>query len=112
MEKILLSPPIAFVIILIVTALLALIFSFLAFRPQGGKRSARISEAYSCGEEFPDHMIQPDYSQFFPFAFFFTILHVVALVVATVDTQSPQTFAIAIIYVIVAIVSMYILLRR
>ena len=28
--------------------------------------------------------VQPDYGQFFPFAFFFTILHVVALMVATV----------------------------
>jgi len=40
-------------------------------------------KAYACGEDIPQTMVQPDYGQFFPFAFFFTILHVVALTVTT-----------------------------
>ncbi len=48
----------------------------------------------------------------FPFAFFFTILHVVALVIATVPTETIETFAIAVVYVVGAIIGLFILLRK
>ena len=82
----------------------------MAFRQ--GKARERMSDAYACGEENIDNMIQPDYSQFFPFAFFFTILHVVALMIATVQVDSPRAIAIAFVYIAVAIVGLMILLRR
>ena len=53
-----------------------------------------------------------DYGQFFPFAFFFTILHVVTLVVATSPARTLQGLAIAIIYVLGAILGLFILFRR
>jgi NADH-quinone oxidoreductase subunit A len=56
-------------------------------------------------------MIQPDYSQFFPFAFFFTVLHVVALVIATIPV-APDTITIALVYILVASVGLLTLLRR
>lgn len=110
MQDILLLPPIAFIILLIFVCLIYFLASFLSFKR--GKQSERAVDAYSCGEEFSGHMIQPDYSQFFPFAFFFTILHVVALVIATAQTNTLETFAIAIVYIAVAIVGLSILLRR
>jgi NADH-quinone oxidoreductase subunit A len=107
---ILLSPPIAFLIVIFSLTALSYLFSKLAFR--NGKTSERLSDAYACGEENIDNMIQPDYSQFFPFAFFFTILHVVALMIATVQVDSGRALAIAFVYIAVAIVGLMILLRR
>jgi len=104
------SPLVAFIIICAVVVLSSLLLSRCAFRekvhPDGEKK------AYSCGEEFTGHTIKPDYSQFFPFAFFFTILHVVALVIATVPIARMETLAISIVYIVGAIVGLFILLRR
>ncbi len=89
------------------------VFSFLSSKiAYTAKQSRDAKKAYACGEEFDGHMIQPDYSQFFPFAFYFTILHVVALVIATVPIESIEVFTIAVIYVISALIGLFILLRR
>jgi NADH-quinone oxidoreductase subunit A len=108
--KILLSPPIVFIIILLVMLSLYKIGSKLAFRkPQ---KLTDQQKAYACGEDFNGHLIEPDYSQFFPFAFFFTILHVIALVIATVPEETIGIFAIAVVYVAGAIIGLSILLRK
>lgn len=109
-EKIYLIPPVAFIIIFFVTVALSVILARCASRKRGN--SSESEKAYACGEDFKDHLIQPDYSQFFPFAFFFTILHVVALVIATVPTETIGTFAIAVVYVLGAILGLFILLRK
>lgn len=105
-----LTPPIAFFLILSVSIILALLASRLAIK---NKRSSdEYKKAYSCGEDFGGHLIQPDYRQFFPFAFFFTILHVVALMIATVPTETASSFWLALIYILCAITGLLILLRR
>lgn len=108
-NSILITPAIAFIIICIVVLFLSYLFSKCAFKNK--KQGENATKGYSCGEEFSDHLIQPDYSQFFPFAFFFTILHVVALTIATVPIERIETLAIAIVYVIGAIIGVFILLR-
>ena len=60
----------------------------------------------------PTSMIQPDYSVFFPFAFLFTVLHVVALIVATVPVHTAGSLVMAFIYVAGAVTSLFILFRR
>lgn len=105
----LLNPPITFLIMLAVLGFLTYLFSRIAYK---GKQTEESKKAYACGEEFTGHMIQPDYSQFFPFVFFFTILHVVALTIATVPAAAALTFSIAVIYVIGAMLGLFILLRR
>lgn len=105
-----LTPPVAFLLILLFLFILSIAFSRWAFR--SGNQKERVSEAYSCGEDFEEHLIQPDYSQFFPYAFFFTILHVVALVVATAPIENVKVFVIAIIYILVAVMGLTTLLRR
>lgn len=107
----LLSPAVAFTILFVVIFFTALLFSRLSFRRKTAQ-SADEKKAYSCGEEFTGHMIQPDYSQFFPFAFFFTMLHVVALIVATVPIETVESFAMAVVYVIGAIIGLLILLKK
>jgi len=67
---------------------------------------------YACGEDVDDPRAPPDYSQFFHFAFFFTILHVVALVVATVPRGSPGAAALAVGLLVSAVVALLMLFRR
>lgn len=109
-DTILFSPPVVFVIVLLVTLILFGFCSRYAFRKK--EKSDGAKKAYACGEDFPDHLIQPDYSQFFPFAFFFTILHVVALTIATVPVETIESFAMAVVYVAGAIIGLIILLRK
>jgi len=109
-EKILFSPPGAVIVTFLVVAILAKFFGTFASGRRQDQTDAK--KAYACGEDFKGHSIQPDYSQFFPFAFFFTILHVVALVIATVPAETVQIFAIAVVYVLAAIIGLLILLRK
>ncbi|MCX5711327.1 MAG: hypothetical protein NT060_05210, partial [Candidatus Omnitrophica bacterium] len=60
--KYLITPPAAFLIVLCVTGFLSFLFTGLAFKNK--KQSEESKEAYACGEDFQQHMIQPDYSQF------------------------------------------------
>lgn len=106
----LLSPPIAFIIVFAAIMLLAEILSRLAFKPK--TRPADIGKSYACGEDTATNLMQPDYTQFFPFAFFFTILHVVALMIATVPTNNLVSVTIAVIYIVGAITGLFILFRR
>ncbi len=110
MEKYLLTPPVAFVIILFVSWVLAIFSSKLAFKRKGPVGA--LSKAYAGGEDVKKHRVQPDYSQFFPFAFFFTILHVVTLMVATVPSGSIGMFMMAVIYIFGALFGLFILFRR
>jgi NADH:ubiquinone oxidoreductase subunit 3 (subunit A) len=109
-ENILLSPPLAFLIVLAAMLLLVLALTRLAFKPKGHTKGE--IKAYACGEDMPSHMIQPDYSQFFPFAFYFTILHVVALMAATVPAAVMGTYVIAVVYILGAIIGLCVLYRR
>jgi len=109
-QTILLSPPFAFVIIFIAAVILSCIFSRWAFRKEKNPPGAK--KAYACGEDFQEHLIQPDYSRFFPFAFFFTILHVVALVIATVPPENTGIFFMAGLYISAAVIGLIILLRK
>ena len=110
MGKILLLPPVAFIIVLAATLLCARLFSKCGFARN--KQSAGSKEAYECGEDYVSHMVQPDYSQFFPFAFFFTILHVVALMIATVPVSLNVLPILPIVYCLGAIIGLVILLRK
>ena len=103
----LLTPPVAFVLILVVALFVVYVFSKLAYRPK--HLPAGLTKEYACGEELPSHMIQPDYSQFFPFAFYFTILHVVALMAATVPVATLETSLIAVIYIVGAMMGLLVL---
>lgn len=84
----LLSPPIAFLIFL---ALFYLIY-FLAGRiaPKGNKQGGKL-KTYACGEDVPGVKVQFGYRMFFFIALFFTMMHVAALVVATLPA-GPMVF--------------------
>jgi len=124
MENWLVSPPVVFVIILALLFLLNRLFSKLAFRSDKSKPGC--CESYACGESNFDNTAQPDYSQFFPFAFFFTLAHVATLIITTIPgpigwAGMPPPAAIPVgvgalvmasLYIIASIVGLSVLLRK
>lgn len=110
MSKVLLLPPVCFIVVLVMVSAFAGILSLISFKPRN--RPDDIGKSYACGEDVPTHLMQPDYSQFFPFAFLFTVLHVVALMLATIPVETMSSFAIAVIYLAGALSGLMILFRR
>ena len=108
-SAILLSPPIAFLILLAAAALE--LWSLRALTVKGietfGKR-----KPYACGEDIQHHRLQPDYSQFFSLAFFFTIMHVVAMVITTVPVGSLSASLLAVAFTLSAAVGLAALFRK
>lgn len=111
MEHWLFFPPVTFLIILLVVLLFSALLSRIAYRGKA-EQDQEARKAYACGEDISEHRVQVDYGQFFPFAFFFTILHVLALMVATVPIETLGSFFIALIYIVGAITGLVVLFRR
>jgi len=76
----LMLPPVVFLISLMLVWLFSRLTAGLA--PQG-KDSEGKEEPYACGEVVSSEKAEPDYKMFFPFAVFFTLLHVAGLMIAT-----------------------------
>ena len=106
MESFLMSPPVTFIVLLLISFGLSLVSKRVAAR---GQDSEGKMQAYACGESMEENQGQPDYTEFFKFAFFFTIMHVVVLVVATDPAGLSVTSAV---YLGVTVLSLFMLLRR
>lgn len=81
--NILLFPPIVFILSL---CFIYLLFKLITPAPSKNSPSQPATgkfKPYGCGEEVSGEKAVPDYNQFFPFAVFFTLLHVAGLVIAT-----------------------------
>ncbi|HEX7319792.1 MAG TPA: hypothetical protein VF399_05485 [bacterium] len=87
----LISPPVAFVVFLLFFYLLYYIGSLMApkLKNVGGKLTS-----YACGEDVPGVKVQFGYRLFFFIALFFTMMHVAALVVATLPTGPIVIFGL------------------
>ncbi len=110
MSMLLFAPPIVFVLLLALVWALSAGSRPLSYQRKGPRGA--LDKPYAGGENIPSHRFQPDYSQFFPFAFFFTILHVVTLIVATSLARTLESFGIAVIYVLGVLLGLFILFRR
>ena len=106
----LLIPPAAFIVILLISALLSRVSRAIEYHDSGAPGGKY--KSYACGENVEKPRLQPEYSQFFPFAFFFTIMHVVALVIATVPKETHGTAFIAALFVLCALSGLFILFRK
>jgi len=109
MIKALLYPPIVFLLLLAVIWAVSVIlarFSYRASSSQEGKKP------YACGEDTYDSSAQPDYSAFFPYAFFFTLAHVATLMLTTVTVETMRILVMALVYISAVGVGLYILLRK
>jgi len=68
---------------------------------------------YACGEEYEGVKAEPDYRTFFPFAVFFTIMHVAALMIATLaSANTSAVMGLAIFYLILVSIVLAILYRK
>ena len=109
MPNLLLLPPIAFSLIMLIVMAQSFLMKRTSFK---GKLGAGAEKAYSCGEDMEENRFRPEYGQFFSFAFFFSIMHVAALVVATMPTGARGSYFVSGLYIIGALVGLIALLRR
>ncbi len=105
--RILLSPPIAFVIFIGVGLLLYLLGRAMA--PRTNMTEAK-GAPFACGEDAPMQKAQISYKLFFSLAIFFTVMHVAALVVATLPT-GPIAW-LGIIYLVIIMLSVFALVTK
>lgn len=106
MENILLTPPVVFLIFIALFLLFSKSLSRYSNINIKGKHGL---DAYACGQRNIQNYINPDYSEFFPLAFFFTLMHVITLVIATAPYDA---LLLPIIYILSGILVMIIIFRR
>lgn len=106
-HTILLFPPLAFSLFLLVGLALMGLGSLMAAK---GKSSPGKRLPYACGEPVPVTKVQPDYAAFFPFALFFTIIHVTALIMATLPAGNIALMGL--LYMVGVAVSLFTLAVR
>ena len=104
MTQVLFWPPIAFGIFFLISYLIYRMGGSMGpkTKVEGGKLTT-----YACGEDIPGEKVQPGY-HLFHFAFFFTVLHVAALIIATV--VSGGVALLGILYLVTALIAVVILL--
>lgn len=103
----LISPPVAFVLYLLVVFLIYLLGKRMA--PKLNKVGGKLT-TYACGEDIPGAKVQFGYRLFFFIALFFTIMHVAALMIATVPSGKIVLFAM--LYLAVIFLSIMALVTR
>ncbi len=106
MGSLIFSPPIVLVLFFVLFAAFSQGISFFSHQ---GVRGVNETDSYACGQKNIQHYVNPDFSQFFPYAFFFTIMHVLVLIVATAPYDAPL---LPIIYTLSGILSLVIIFRR
>ncbi len=104
---ILISPPLAFLLFLLIAGLLSLLGKRMA--PRLNKAGGKLT-TYACGEDIPGVKVQFGYRLFFFVALFFTIMHVATLMIATVPPGKIVWFAI--LYLVVIFLSVMALVTR
>jgi len=102
----LLTPPAVFALLLLVVGLLSWLASGLAAK---GAPNQDKGAPYACGQDVPTGRIQPNYNDFFHFAFLFTILEVVTLLLGTVAANS---FWLTMVILAIVILALIILFRK
>ncbi len=98
-------PPVAFALFLSLAVIIFLaVRTFgVKYKPEEGKL-----KTYACGEDIAGKKVQHGYN-FFHIAFFFTILHFAALIIATIPGGSLALFGI--LYLVVILVTIVIFLK-
>jgi len=106
MNSLLLLPPVSLLLLLVVFTF----FAFMARRlsPSGANNSGK-GEPYACGQEVGTGRIQPSYNEFFPFAFFFTIMHVATLMLCTIPAGARW---LSVPFLAISVLAIIILFRK
>lgn len=103
MDEILLAPPIAFAIYLVLTGVLSGFGRALA-GPGSASSEAKVS-TYASGEAPPATPAVPGYRQFFTIALFFAVLHLGVLMLGSSDLSwTAAAFLVGLILALVALI--------
>lgn len=103
----LLAPPVAFLVFLLVALGVYALGSKMA--PKLNRTGGKLT-TYACGENLPGMKVQFGYRIFFYIALFFTIMHVAALVIATMPAGKLAFFAI--FYLLMIFIAVLALITR
>jgi len=106
LEGIIFSPPVLFIIFGVLFIVGSKLLSRYAHEGSNGEHKM---DPYACGQRDVRNYINPDYSQYFPMAFFFTIMHVLVLVVATAPYDAP---VLPVVYIGAGVLAMVIIFKR
>lgn len=108
MRDIFLSTPVIFLLFAGLVALLSRLLRKKADATPGGEHEL---DPYACGqdEKTVAHYVSPNYYKLFAYAFFFTVMHVLVLTVAT--APAGQTL-LPIAYILFGVLAMLMLFRR
>lgn len=106
MKEIFFSPPVIFVLMFFSVAMLS---KWLSKYSAKGKTSEQALDPYACGQRDVENYVNPDYSQYFPYAFIFTVVHILILVVATAPSGAP---ALPIFYIAAGVLAVVIAFKR
>ncbi len=108
MREILISAPVIFLLFALLAALISRVLARKADTTPGG---AHELDPYACGqdEETVRHFVSPNYYRLFGYAFFFTVMHVLVLVVATAPAGHTL---LPVAYIFAGVLAMLILFRR
>jgi len=110
--KLLLIPPVAFCVYFLLVRLISRTTASIEQKPAVTCKDKHTP--YACGENFEAQKNRPDYTDFFPFAIFFTIMHVAGLMLATlaITPGGPVSYAGGILYLMITGTILAILLMR
>lgn len=103
------APPVVFAIFVLLFLLFSRKLSKYSTNHERKFEDDHEADSYACGEKNVKHYVNPDYSQFFPYAFFFTILHVLVLVVVTAPKDSP---ILPIAYIVSGALAMLVMFKK
>lgn len=107
--NIILSPLLGFAFFTLVSWLLYRLGSAMA--PKLNPGGAKLSQ-YACGEDFPAKKLQVGYRLFFYAALFFTIMHVAALVAATIPGGNMAFALLGVVYLLMILLSIFALILK
>ena len=106
MEAVFFSPPVIFALLFFSGAMLSRWLSKFSIK---SKTAEHALDSYACGQRNVQNYVNPDYSQYYSYAFIFTVVHILILVVATAPADAP---ALPIIYIVSGILAILIAFKR
>lgn len=106
MEVIFYSPPVLFALFLLYYLVFSKWLSKFSSTKKPGKHAL---DSYACGQRDVENYVNPDYSQYFSYAFIFTVVHILILVVATAPRDAQILPAL---YIITGILAIFIAFKR
>jgi len=106
MESVFFSPPVLFVLAFFIFTFTSKLLSKYECKGEVGEHSL---DSYACGQRDVPNYVNPDYSQFFIYAFVFTVAHILILVVAT----APKTTnLLPVAYLVAGMLALIIAFKR